>query len=175
MKYIITIVFGIFISGCVCNLNWKRYAPVPNGVIANLKLVEDDLVIQIIGKDHSGRSGFSSDVRGPYSIHTCLATHTEVVGYEINLIEIKTNAGSTLIFKNQDDPTRVVCTKNQHELFIGRHTFEQVFDIDEPFLKIRMDGKIIFETDSTPFSVEKQFKLEEGKERWLSFSDLMSV
>jgi hypothetical protein len=167
---------SLLFAGCVANLNWKHYNSVSNSTVASSKFVKDEFVIQLIGTDRSRmNSGLISDVGEPYSIHTRIYTYTEVVGYEIHFVEIEVESRRETLFADRLDPVEVIFSQNKSGMYVGSYTFKEVVNYGEPPIKLRIEGKIRFDGHEESFSLEKTFKIKEGKARWLSPKDLIQV
>ena len=173
--YPIALGVALLSSGCVCDLNWERYKPVLEADDANMKTITDDFVIPSVGTDHINNSGFTSDIRAPFSVHTRLSTYSKVSTYEIESLILESDSVKKEMLHPEQIPVKVPCSENPYGLNIGRHTFDQVFSVSDPVIVIKLEGRVILQDSKIPFSIKKSFRLDKGRKRWLGISDIMSI
>ena len=170
-------------AGCIGNYSIKRFDPIPTKK-AHANTIEEELVVQVLGTEHKTGGGFTSDYRGPHTVHTRYVTRDVYRSYSVARMTVSCENFKETLIAPSDQMTTIPTLRTYGTDSAGTYygeinaakSFDYVPSDRSNLLTVRIEGSIRIGNTSRPFVATRKFRYEVIRKVWLiTFDDLMSI
>jgi len=169
-------------AGCIGNYSIKRFDPIPTKK-SHANTIEEELVVHVLGTEHKTGAGFTSDHRGPHTVHTRYVTRDVYHSYSIARMTVSCEKFKETLIAPSDQMTTIPTLRTEgysagtyHGEINTARSFDYVPSDRSNLLTVRIEGSIRIGNTSRPFVTTRKFRYEVIRKVWLiTFDDLMSI